>query len=238
MSQKHKLVIEPIKTRIFRESEDLFSFVAEHVKKIPEKSILIITSKIVALSEGRTTEYKSEEQKIKLIKQESDFFLKERNFLFTIKDGMVMAFAGIDESNGDGKLIFLPEDSFESASMLRKKLIEKYNLKNLGVLITDSGFIPLRNGAVGMAIGYAGFQGIKNYIGKRDIFGRVLKMSKTNIADSLAASAVLSMGEGSERSPLAIITNAPVKFTEKINKKEMKINTKKDIYAPLFNKLS
>ncbi len=235
------MLIQAIKTSIFRENEELLPFVLKYLKKIPKKnlenSVLAVTSKIVALSERRTRELKNKKDKIKLIKKESDFILN-KNFLFTLKDGMVMAFAGIDESNGDGKLILLPKDSFKSAAILRKKLIQKYNLKNLGVLITDSGFIPLRSGAVGMAIGYAGFQGVKNYIGKKDIFGRVLKMSKTNIADSLAASAVLSMGEGSERQPLAIITNVPVVFTEKMNKKEMKINIKKDIYAPLFNKLS
>ena len=235
------MLIQANKTSIFRENEELLPFVLKYLKKIPKKnlenSVLAVTSKIVALSERRTRELKNKKDKIKLIKKESDFILN-KNFLFTLKDGMVMAFAGIDESNGDGKLILLPKDSFKSAAILRKKLIQKYNLKNLGVLITDSGFIPLRSGAVGMAIGYAGFQGVKNYIGKKDIFGRVLKMSKTNIADSLAASAVLSMGEGSERQPLAIITNVPVVFTEKMNKKEMKINIKKDIYAPLFNKLS
>lgn len=230
------MLIKAIKTKIFRENEDLFLFILKYIKNIKENSVLVVTSKIVALSEGRTREIKNKKEKIKLIKKESDFALK-KNILFTVKDGMVMAFAGIDESNGDGKMIFLPKDSFESASMLRKKLLHKYNLKNFGVLITDSGFIPLRSGAIGMAIGYAGFEGVKNYIGKKDIFGRILKMSKTDVADSLAAAAVLSMGEGDERTPLSLITNVPVVFTEKINKKEIKINIEKDIYAPLFANL-
>lgn len=232
--------IKIIKTRIFRESEDLFLFVLEYIKKIPQKnlqnSILVVTSKIVALSEGRTEKYKGEKEKIELIKKESDFLLKE-NVLFTIKNDMVMAFAGVDESNGDGKIILLPKDSYKSAETLRRKLVRKFNLKNFGVLITDSCFVPLRNGAVGMAIGYAGFEGIRNYIGKKDIFGRVLKMSKTNVADSLAASAVLSMGEGRERQPLALITGAPVVFRNKIKKGEIIIDPKKDMYTPLFSDL-
>ncbi len=233
--------IKAIKTRIFRENENLLEFILEYVKKIPQKnlqnSVLVVTSKIIALSEGRTREFKNIKEKIKLIKKESDFTLKN-NFLFSIKNGIISAFAGIDESNGNGKLILLPKDSFHSAKMLREKLMQKFRLKNFGVLVTDSGFVPLRAGAVGMAVGYTGFEGIKNYIGKKDIFGRVLKMSKTDIADSLAASAVLCMGEGKERTPLAIITGAPAVFTKKINKKEMKINIKKDIYAPLFDKIN
>jgi dihydrofolate synthase / folylpolyglutamate synthase len=231
------MLVTPIKTRIFRESEDLFSFVLEHIKKIPKKdlegSILVVTSKVVSLAEGRTVEYKSEVQKARLIKQESDFILPKNN-LFTIKDGMVMAFAGVDESNGNGKIILLPKDSYRSAEILRKKIINKFSLKNFGVVVTDSCFIPLRNGAVGMAIGYAGFEGVRNYIGKKDIFGRVLKMSKTNVADSLAASAVLNMGEGKECCPLALITSAPVVFRDKIKKREIIINAEKDMFAPLF----
>ena len=61
--------VTPIKTKIFQENEDLFAFILKYVKKIPENSILVVTSKIVALSEGRTSKYKNEKQKIKLIKQ-------------------------------------------------------------------------------------------------------------------------------------------------------------------------
>ena len=197
-----------------------------------------MTSKIVALSEGRTAEYKNEKQKVALLKKESNFASKTKIVWLTVKDGMLLANAGIDESNAKGKLILLPKNSFASAEILRKKIIKKFHLKNFGILITDSRLMPLRAGAVGIALGYAGFKGIKNYIGQKDIFGRVLKMSKTDVADSLATAAVLCMGEGKEQQPLALITAAPVIFKNKINKKELIINPKKDIYAPLFNKLN
>ncbi len=226
--------IKAIRTRIFRENEDLISFILKYVKKLPEKSVLVVTSKIVALSEGRTRECKNRKEKIKLIKEESDFALKTKIVWLTIKDGMVMASAGIDESNANGKIILLPKDSFESAEMIRKALCKKFDIKNLGVLITDSRLFPLRAGIVGVALGYAGFHGIKNYIGEKDIFGRKLKMSKTDIADSLATAAVLCMGEGKEMQPLALIKDAPVVFANKVNRKELIIDPKKDIYAPLF----
>ena len=116
--------------------------------------------------------------------------------------------------------------------------MQKFGRKNLGILITDSRLLPLRAGTVGVALGYAGFEGVKNYIGKPDIFGRKLKMQKTDVADSLATAAVLCMGEGNERKPLAVITDAPVIFTGKVNKKELVIDPKKDLYAPLFRKLN
>lgn len=229
--------IKPIKTKIFRENEDLLEFILKYIKKIPEKSVLIVVSKIVALSEGRAVEFKSEKQKVALIKKESSFAVKTKLVWLTIRDGMAMASAGIDESNAKGKLILLPKDSFKSAEFLRKELKKKFKIKNFGILITDSRIFPLRAGIVGVALGYAGFKGIRDYRGTKDIFGRKLKMTRTDVADSLATSAVLCMGEGKEQQPLALITDAPAEFIEKINKKELLINIKDDLYLPLFESI-
>lgn len=229
--------IKALKTRVFKEQEDLLSFILKYIKKLPENSVLVVTSKIVALAEGRTVIFTSKRQKIKIIKSESEFAIKTKHAWLTIKDGIVMASAGIDESNAEGKLILLPKDSFESAKVLRKKLMQKFKLKKLGILITDSRTGPLRSGVVGMSLGYAGFKGIRDYRGTKDIFGRVLKMSRTDVADSLATAAVLSMGEGREQQPLAIITEAPIEFTNKLNKKELLINPKDDLYLPFFKSI-
>jgi F420-0:gamma-glutamyl ligase len=230
--------IKAIKTEVFTENEDLLEFIFKYYKKIPENSIVVVTSKIVALSEGRTSLCKNTKEKIKIIKEESSFAIKTKYTWLTIKDSTVMAQAGIDESNANGKIILLPNDSFKSAEFLRKKLIKRFHLKKLGILITDSRLMPLRAGVVGVALGYAGFSGIKNYIGKKDIFGRKLKMSRTDVADSLATSAVLCMGEGKEQQPLALITDAPIVFTQKINRNELIINPKDDLYAPLFQNIN
>jgi coenzyme F420-0:L-glutamate ligase len=226
-----------IKTKIFKKNEDLIKFIQKYVKKIPEKSVLVVTSKIVSLSEGRTVEYKGEREKVKLIKEESDFAIKTKLTWLTIRDGMVMSSAGIDKSNADGKIILLPKDTFKSADFIRKKIKKIFKLKKFGVLITDSRIFPLRAGIVGVALGYAGFKGVKDYRGTPDIFGRILKMSRTDMADSLATAAVLCMGEGKEQQPLALITNPPIDFTEKINKKELIMDPKKDLYLPLFGSI-
>jgi len=57
-------------------------------------------------------------RKDKTIKEESEFALKTEIVWMTIKDGMVLANAGIDESNANGKLILLPKNSFKSAEIL------------------------------------------------------------------------------------------------------------------------
>ncbi|MFZ1019813.1 MAG: coenzyme F420-0:L-glutamate ligase [Minisyncoccia bacterium] len=237
--------IKAIKTRIFRENENLLDFIFEYVKKIPKKnlenSILVVTSKIVALSEGRTVEIDlsvpHDAMREKIIKSESEYMLRTKYTWLTIKDGTVMSSAGIDESNANGKIILLPKNSFRSAELIRKNLQKKFRVKNLGILITDSRLFPLRAGIVGAAIGYAGFKGVRDYRGTPDIFGRILKLSRTDAADSLATAAVLCMGEGKEQQPLALIKNAPVIFADKIDKKELMMDPREDLYQPLFEKI-
>lgn len=229
------MIINPIKTNIFKEGEDLFGFLTRHIKKLSERSVVVVTSKIVALSEKRTTIAKNIQDKEKLIRAESEFAVPTKYVWLTIKDGKVMASAGIDESNANGKLILLPKDSFKTAGLLRAKLRAKYGVKNLGVLITDSRTMPLCAGVTGVALGYAGFRGIRDYRGTPDIFGRKFKFSRTNVADSLATVAVLVMGEGSEQQPLAIIKDSPVVFCDKINRKELHIDIEDDMYRPLLN---
>jgi coenzyme F420-0:L-glutamate ligase len=231
------MIIRPIKTRVFREGGDLLAFITDYFKKLPEKSVVVVTSKIIALAEKRTAVVENVKTKEKLIRAESELAIPTKYVWLTIKDGMVMASAGIDESNANGKLILLPRDSFKTARDLRNTLRQRYGVSHLGVLITDSRTVPLRAGVTGVAVGYAGFRGIKNYRGTPDIFGRKFKFSRTNIADGLAAAAVLVMGEGDEQQPLAIIEEAPMEFCDRVKRAELRIDIKEDMYRPLFSKL-
>lgn len=228
--------VRPIKTRIFKEGKDLLVFIKKHVPKLRNGSILVITSKIVALAERRTIGSVSSAQKAAVIRKESTWSMKTKYVWLTEKDGMILANAGVDESNADGKLILLPKDSYAAAAKLRAALKKHYKLTKLGIVITDSRIMPLRAGVVGVALGYVGFRGLRDYRGKKDIHGRKLKFTQTDIADSLATTAVLAMGEGSERQPLAIITEAPVEFRDAVNRKELLIALKNDMYQPLVAK--
>lgn len=228
--------VRVIKTRVFKEKESLLNFVTEHLPKIKNGSVLVVTSKIVALAEGRTKTVSSEKERIALIKEESIMATATRFVWLTLKDGMMMANAGIDESNGDGKLILLPKDSFKAAKKLRTELMNRYGLTELGVVITDSRVLPMRAGTLGITLGYAGFMGLTDYRGKKDLFGRPFKFAKTNVADGLAAAAVLLMGEGDECQPLAVIDGAPVVFRETVRKNELLIPLEDDIYLPFFSR--
>lgn len=229
--------IKAIKTSIFKENQDLMAFIVEFLPTtLPEKSVVVVTSKIVALSEGRTAIAETEEEREALIRSESQWAMKTKYVWLTIKDGLVMASAGIDSSNANGKIVLLPKNSFDAAETIRNFLRAQYGVKELGVLITDSRLFPLRNGVVGVALGYAGIKAIVSYKGTKDIFGREFVFERTDVADALATAAVLEMGEGAEQQPLALITEANVHFVDITDRNELVIDIKEDLYQPLFEK--
>lgn len=221
--------VTPIKTKIFREGASLPDFLFTHLPRLREGAVVVIASKIVSLAEGRTADPKDRER---LIKKESTWAKKTKMVWLTEKDGILMANAGIDDSNVDGKIVLLPKDSYKSASRLRATLKKKYKLKKLGVIIVDSNPSPRRKGVVGLALGYAGFRGVKDYEGTKDLFGRTFKFSSVNIADSLATAAMVTMGEGNERQPLAVIESAPVVFGDQVLRAEIRIPRGMDMFFP------
>ena len=181
--------------------------------------------------------------KTKLIEKEADYFLPREqskyNVFLTIKNNMFTSSAGIDESNGGGYYILWPRDSQRTANEIRVYLTMRFKRKNIGVIITDSKSSPFRLGATGTALAHSGFSALKNYIGKPDIFGRKLKMTRANISEGLAAAAVLGMGEGNEQTPLALIEDIPfIRFQARSPSsrevKELSIDPKDDLYASLL----
>jgi coenzyme F420-0:L-glutamate ligase len=233
----YQMIVKAIKTKIFRERQDLSAFLIKNFSQIKDGDVVVVTSKIVALAEGRVVEKVDEETREKLIKSESQYAMKTKYGWLAIRDNMVMAGAGVDESNANGKIILLPKDSFRSASLIRKTLMKKFGLKRLGVIVTDSRMLPLRSGTTGVAMGYAGIKGQRDYRGTNDIFGRVNKVSRVSVVDSLAAAAVLEMGESAEQKPLALIKKAPVEFCERVNRHALDIDIKEDLYQPLFERI-
>ncbi|MDO8529283.1 MAG: coenzyme F420-0:L-glutamate ligase [bacterium] len=236
--------ITAIKTRkIAYPDDDLFGILDKYLPAIKEKSIVAITSKIVSICEGRVIEI-GKIDKNKLIEKEADFVLSSRKenkygIMLTIKNNLLIPTAGIDESNGNGYYILWPENPQHSANEIREYLKKKFKLNSLGIIITDSKTTPLRWGTSGVAVVFSGFFPLNNYIGKKDVFGKRLNVTKANIYDSLAAAAVLVMGEGKEQTPLAIIEDVDfVKFKKKNptakELKDLRISINDDLYSPLL----
>ncbi len=200
--------------------------------RLPEKSIVAVSSKILALCQGRTEEPQTIDKET-LLQKESDYYLPKefrQGSSCSIVHNAFIGAAGIDESNADGHFVLLPQNPFDEAKNILYFLQKHFHLSEVGVLLTDSRSTPLRRGATGVSIGYAGFEGLKDYRGTDDIFGRTMKLEVANHVDALAAAAVLAMGEGKEQTPLVIIEN-PISITFNQNaptKEELSI-----LYVPL-----
>lgn len=232
------LRVHPLKTRIFRVGENLAAFVAETVPKdlVREEMVLAVTSKIVSLAEGRLVGRSTVDKKT-LVKNESDRFLGEiaHGCFLTVKAGHLIPSAGIDESNSEtGDYILYPIDPYHSAERLRRDLQRLWGIGNLGIVLTDSHTTPLRRGVTGIALSYAGFRAVRDLVGTQDLFGRELCMTQMNFADGLAAAAVMTMGEGAEAQPLAIVENSGVEFCDEIDPSEVAISLEEDLYFPLL----
>ncbi len=224
----------PIKTTLFKINDSLFEFIKAHLPELREGDILAVTSKIVALSEGRVGKIADKE---KIIRKEAKEVIETPWASLTLTERGWEINAGVDESNADHQLILLPKDSFVSAENLLEKLKEHYKIKNLGIIITDTKSTPLRVGTVGRALGVAGFLSIKSYVGKEDLYGKESRVTTSNVADALATTAVYVMGEGNEQTPLAIIKEAHVTFIEgPLNEefKKLNLSVAQDIFTHIY----
>ncbi len=239
--------ITPYKTRLVRAHDDLNQIIAESISELPERSILVIASKIVSTAEDRfvpkTTEDKSE--KHDLVRAEADLYLEPHsskyNLMLTVKRNWMFVNAGIDESNADNQYILWPEDPQKSLNTVWHFLREHYGVKEVGVTMSDSTSIPLNWGVIGHAIAHCGFNPLRTYIGKPDLFGREMKMEQLNVMQSVTIAAVMEMGEGAEQTPVAVVSDLQnVEFSDHVpNDSELaalKIEMENDAYAPILEK--
>ena len=122
--------------------------------------------------------------------------------------GLVMANAGIDQSNvegGEGEAaLLLPLDPNGSAAALRDGLRARLGAAP-AVIVSDSFGRPWRVGTVNVAIGAAGLPSLIDLRGRPDRFGRVLRASEVALADAIAAAAGLAMGEAAEGRPAVLV---------------------------------
>jgi putative folate metabolism gamma-glutamate ligase len=239
------MIVKPVKTtKILPSEHSIFELLDKFLPTLEERSVVAISSKIISLCEGRVVPFSSTSKKT-LIQQESDYFLppssNKYEYNFSINNNTLTSMAGIDESNGGDFYILWPKNSQDSSNKIRKHLKQKYNLEEIGVVITDSTCMPMRWGTIGNALGYSGFNALNNYVGKPDLFGRPFKVSQAGVAIGLAAAAVVVMGEGTEQTPIAVISDVPnVQFIDRDpSKEELELfylkNKDEDLFAPFLN---
>ncbi|ABR55798.1 coenzyme F420-0:L-glutamate ligase [Methanococcus aeolicus] len=149
-----------------------------------------------------------------ILNESSEIVKMGDKFIITeTKHGFVCANSGVDESNSNDAIKPLPKNPDNSAKYLKNAIIEKTG-KKIGIIINDSMGRPFRKGACGVAIGVSGIRALWDRKGEKDLFGRELHTTEVGIADELASTASVVMGQSNEGIPLVIIRGAPVPFTE------------------------
>ncbi|MDE0151588.1 MAG: coenzyme F420-0:L-glutamate ligase [Bdellovibrionales bacterium] len=235
------LKITPITTALFQQGENLGQFIVNSLSDYPikEESILAVSSKLFSLAEGRVVKTTDKKH---LIQQEADEDLGESShgYHLTIKEGLLLPSAGVDQSNSPtGDYLLFPKNPYLSLKKIWNFLTSHWSLKKFGLLMTDSHTTPLRRGVTGVALAHWGFKAVKDLREKPDLYGRELKVTTVNNVDALASSAVWLMGEGNERRPLALIENAKLEWSSSSSSEEIRIPIEEDLYKNLLkNKIN
>lgn len=193
---------------------------------LADGDVVVLAQKIVSKAEGRqirladvepspaartlAREVEKDPRLVELILQESTAIVRQAPGVLIVRHrlGLVCANAAIDQSNisheaGESALL-LPLDPDRSARRLRKAL-QQASGRRLGVIISDSTNRPWRLGTLGCAVGSSGITVLDDRRGETDLFGRELKVTMINRADSIATAATLVMGESTERIPVAVV---------------------------------
>jgi coenzyme F420-0:L-glutamate ligase/coenzyme F420-1:gamma-L-glutamate ligase len=204
---------------------ELIYFAAKKQKTpIQEKDVIVITHVAVSKAEGNIVnldEISPSERAKDIAKQTGkepalvEVILREteeivrlgNNSLITeTKSGIICANAGVDKSNieGERNLALLPRDPDASAQRIRYE-IRRLSGCDVAVIVSDTHGRPLRMGEINVAIGLAGMKPIRDRRGEKDLFGYVLRVKQTAVADELASAAELVIGQTNEGIPAAII---------------------------------
>lgn len=210
----------------FRPGDDLAGLIADAAGRqgtpIGDRDLLVVSQKIVSKAEGRlvrlsevtpsararalAAEIGRDPRLVEVILSESRRIVRQAKGVLIVEThhGWVCANAGVDQSNVDpDTACLLPEDSDRSAAALRDRL-RALTGHELAVIVADTFGRPWREGLVNVAVGLAGFQPIRSYLGELDPAGYVLQATILALADELAAAAEPVMGK-LDRVPVAII---------------------------------
>jgi coenzyme F420-0:L-glutamate ligase / coenzyme F420-1:gamma-L-glutamate ligase len=201
------------------------------------RDILVVTSKIVSKAEGRYLDLatlepserarelaqitRKDARLVEAILREAIEVLRAKPNVLIVatRHGLVMANAGIDQSNLGSedhgrRVLLLPEAPDASAARLKQRL-DRHFRSDIGVIVSDSVGRAWRLGTVGLAIGAAGVPSLWDRRGEKDLSGRPLEVTEVAFADAVAGVAVLAMGEAAEGRPAALVRgldwSAPVK---------------------------
>ncbi len=200
---------------------DLASAIAE-LTELADGDVVVVTSKIVSKSEGRTVEldtvspsdfaeqwalvWDKDPRVVELVLRESRRIVRQVGpvLITETHHGFVCANSGVDQSSSGapGRVVLLPLDPDGSAQRMRARFAELG--VDVAVIISDTFGRPWREGQTDVAIGVAGIAPLTSYIGQVDPHGHEFRVQELCVADELAGAAELVKGN-TTRVPVAII---------------------------------
>ncbi|WYM91538.1 coenzyme F420-0:L-glutamate ligase [Methanolobus sp. ZRKC3] len=230
---------------LIKEGDDIAGIICKNCE-VMDNDVIIIASTIVAKAEGRMFKLEDieagedaakigkkhgiDERFVQAVLDRSKEILVDFPIILVdTKNGHTCIKAGIDDSNVEnGFLADLPEDPDASARDIGED-IGKLSGKKVSVILTDTNGRAFKIGQTGIAIGVHRIHPIKNWIGEKDLFGKVLEVTEEAIADEIAGAANLLMGEGDGGCPVAIIRGLDLYSEDETSVKEMYRSGREDI---------
>ena len=195
---------------------------ARNNQTLEHHDVVVVTHKIVAKAEGAIVDLRTidpspfardyaarwgkDPRQIEVILRQSARIVRmDHGVLITeTRHGLICANAGVDASNvaDDETVCVLPEDPDRSAAHIAEGIAQQGI--EAAVIISDTFGRAWREGLTNVAIGVAGMNAMRDYVGMHDPQGRELRVSTMAAADELASAAELVMGK-LDRVPVAII---------------------------------
>jgi len=238
---------------IIKTGDNLAELICEAARRqktpIQNGDIIVVTHVIVSRAEGSIVnlddvtpsafaksiaeQYEKDPALVEVVLRESESVVRmDRGILITeSKHGFVCANSGVDKSNVPGERVvaLLPKNPDDSAENIRKE-IKRLTGCDVAVIISDTHGRPLREGEINVAIGVAGINPIRDRRGEKDLFGYVLRVKQTAVADELASAAELVVGQADEGIPAAIIRGYNYPKSEDAKATELIMPKEKDLF--------
>jgi len=238
---------------IVKEGDNLAKLICESAEKqgtpIRDGDILVVTHVVASRAEGKIVnlddvvpsefakkiamQYDKDPAMVEVVLRESKSIKRmgDGKLITETKHGFVCANSGVDKSNVPGERIvaLLPDDPDASAEKIRQE-IKRLTGCDVAVIISDTHGRPLREGEINVAIGVAGIKPIKDRRGEKDLFGYVLRVKQTAVADELSSAAELVIGQADEAVPVAIIRGYKYPKSENAKATELIRPPEKDLF--------
>lgn len=217
---------------------------------LDDGDVIVVAHKIVSKTEGRIVKLsdvrpsakakalgeatKRDPRLVELILREAKRVVKATPEILIVENtlGFVCINAGVDKSNvqGDETFALLPKDPDKSAQQIRSQIRSLLG-KEVAVIICDTYSRPFRRGQVELAIGLAGMNPFRDYRNQKDLFGYVLKVKNSAIADEIASAAELHIGQGNEAIPVVVVKGLHrLTITEDASASELYMPRKEDLF--------